>query len=101
MARPSTKQSCSTTSSEDELGGLIRWGLEETVARAEPPADVWPKILAQVKEMDASALSQRHRKRATLSLASFIQAVVISVLLLAFGLEVNRNVPLSQRTYQA
>ncbi|MBC7232428.1 MAG: hypothetical protein H5T68_04190 [Chloroflexi bacterium] len=101
MERLSTKQSRSTISAEDEIGELIRWSLEETVGEAEPPADVWHKIIARIKEMDAPAFSPRRRRRVALPLASFVQAVVISVLLLAFGLEVNRNMPLSQKAYQA
>lgn len=85
----------------DDLGELIRWSLAESVGKAEPAADVWPRILTQVKRMENPALSELQRRRSVLPLTSFVQAVVISALLLAFGLEVHRNVPLSQRTYQA
>lgn len=78
--------------SEDEFGELIRWSLEGTLSGAEPPAEIWPKILAQVREIDAFTNPQRQRKRATLPLTSFIQAVIISIMLLAFGLGVERSI---------
>ena len=82
-------------SAEDDLGRLIRWGLEDSYSQAEPPADLWPKILARVQEMPAptpSTRPARGRRRPALSLAPFVQAVVVSALLLAFMLGVDRNV---------
>ncbi|MEM4724131.1 MAG: hypothetical protein QXP01_03890 [Candidatus Hadarchaeum sp.] len=98
--RNHTKDKGHTALADDDLGELIRWSLAESVGGVEPSADVWPKILNQIKAMDACPTLQRQRRRVLLPLASFIQAVVISALLLAFGLEVNRNVPLSQKAYQ-
>jgi hypothetical protein len=39
----------SGTRSEDELGALIRWSLQETVAEAGPPAEVWERIRAHAE----------------------------------------------------
>lgn len=101
MERPNhTGDSSHTALADDGLGELIRWSLAESVGGAEPPVNVWPKILNQIKAMNARIPLQRRKRRVLLPLASFVQAVVISALLLAFGLEVNRNVPLSQKAYQ-
>ncbi len=84
-------------SSENDLGRLIRWSLEDSVSAAEPPADVWPRILSRVREMNAPTNLRRWARRSLRPLAPLVQAVVISVLLLAFGLEVNRGVTVSHR----
>jgi len=77
---------------EDELGRLVRWSLEDSVLAAEPSPDTWPKILARVRAIDAPQRVRRWTKRPLVPLASVLQAVVISGLLLVFGLEVNRDV---------
>jgi len=35
--------------SKDELGALIRWSLQETVADAYPPPEVWERIRARAE----------------------------------------------------
>jgi hypothetical protein len=83
---------------EDDLGHLIRWSLEASVSAAEPPADVWPKILSRVRAMDAPKAANRGKKPARFPLAPLLQAVVISVLLLVLGVEMNRNVVTPERS---
>ena len=81
-----------SASSEDDLGRLIRWTLEDAVSGAEPPRRVWPRILARVREMPTPTSAKRSWRRAPFPLAPFVQAVVVSALLLAFGLGLNRGV---------
>ena len=94
MARPGTRadNSCQM-SSEDDLGCLIQWGLEQATAGVEPPADVWPRIAERVRGIPAPATL----RRSTFPVAPFVQAVVVSALLLAFGLGVERGVVLPRR----
>ncbi len=77
--------------SEGNLGLLIRWGLEASVSGAEPSADVWPRILSRVGAMDIPRGGRYRKNRSLFPLAPLLQAVVISVLLLVFGLEVNHD----------
>ncbi len=85
---------------EDDLGQLIRWSLEDSVAGAEPPADAWSKILHRVKQMDApTSAAPQVKGHAAFPAASLVQAVVISALLLAFGLGVDQNAVVPQREY--
>jgi len=77
--------------SEGDLGRLIRWGLEASVLGAEPSADVWPRILSRVGAMDIAKGGGCRKDRSLFPLAPLLQAVVISVLLLVFGLEVNHD----------
>ena len=82
-------------SREDDLGRLIRWGLEDSVSGAEPSARVWPRVLARVREMDATEAPKRSLKR-LLPLAPLVQAAVVSAILLAFGLGVDRELVTSK-----
>lgn len=85
---------------EDDLGRLIRWSLEDSVAGAEPPPDVWPRILDRVKQMDApTSAAPRMKRRAAFPVASLVQAVVISALLLAFGLGGDQNTAMPRQEY--
>jgi len=84
-------------STEDGLGRLIRWSLEDAVSRADPSPDVWPKILQQVKQMGKPAPA---RRRLLSGLVPLMQAVVVSSLLLAFGLGVDRSMVVPQRKRQ-
>jgi hypothetical protein len=77
---------------EDDLGRMIRWGLEDSFSKAEPPDDVWPKIMSQVQEMRVPARRVQVRRRRSFSLAPLVQTAVVSALLLAFGLGIDRNV---------
>jgi hypothetical protein len=77
---------------EDDLGRMIRWGLEDSFAEVEPPDDVWPKIKLRVQEMRASARPSPVRRRLSFSLTALVQTVVVSALLLSFVLGVDRNV---------
>jgi hypothetical protein len=77
-------------SAEDNLGRLIRWGLEDSLSTAEPSARVWTRVLARVRELEAAPAPKRSLKR-LLPLAPLAQAVVVSAILLAFGLGVDRE----------
>lgn len=100
MVRPDDEaDSTYPMSSEDDLARLIRWSLKDSISGAEPPADVWPKILGRVREMSASAHPKRSL-RTSFPLAPFVQAVVVSALLLAFGLGVERAVVMPRREYR-
>ena len=76
---------------EDDLGRMIRWGLEDSFSQAEPPDDLWPKIMLRVQEMRVSQHRTQLKRRPSFSLVPLVQAVVVSVLLLAFGLGVDRD----------
>jgi hypothetical protein len=77
---------------DDDLGSLVRWGLEDTFAEASPPDDLWPKIRAQIEaQSDTKPVSHAGVRRRSLSLASLVQTVVVSSLVLAFVLEVDRT----------
>ena len=85
---------------EDDFERLIRWGLQDSVSQAEPSPEVWPKVLARVQEMSASDKQpRRFGRRAVRPLASLIQAVVISSLLLAFGLNLDQGLGLPDSEY--
>jgi hypothetical protein len=92
MAHPSDKKDAlDRLPAEDDLGRMIRWGLEDSFSQAEPPDDVWPKIMLRVQEMRVPASRTRPKRRPSFSLAPLVQTVVVSALLLAFGLGVDRN----------
>jgi len=93
-SREADKRSSQTA--EDGLGRLIRWSLEDVVSGAEPAADVWPRILEQVKQIGQPAPS---RRRFLSGLVPLMQAVVVCSLLLAFGLGLDRTtlVPHAER----
>lgn len=99
MARRSVEADCaSNVPEEDDLGELIRWSLEDSIAGAEPPEHVWPEILERVEQMASPATPRRQpQRRAAFPLVSLVQAVVISALLLAFGLGVDDNVVMRGR----
>jgi hypothetical protein len=86
------KDSLDPLAREDDLGRMIRWGLEDAFSGAEPPDDVWAKIKLRVQEMRAPAPRAPVRRRPSFSLAPLVQTVVVSVLLLSFALGVDRNV---------
>jgi hypothetical protein len=100
MVRPDDEEdSTHTMSSEDDLARLIRWSLEDSISGAEPPADVWPRILGRVREMSAPAHPKRSFRTSSFPLGAFVQAVVVSALLLAFGLGGHLNVVMPQREH--
>ena len=77
-------------SADDDLGRLIRWGLEDSVSNVEPSARVWTRVLTRVREMEAAPAPKRSLKR-FLPLVPLAQAVVVSAILLAFGLGMDRE----------
>jgi hypothetical protein len=101
MERRSVETDCAShLPEEDHLGEMIRWSLEDSVAGAEPPEHVWPEILERVERMQCPAAPQRPpQRRAAFPLASLVQAVVISALLLAFGMGVDQGVVMPAREY--
>jgi hypothetical protein len=101
MVRPGNEvESSYPMSSDDDMGRVIRWGLKDMISGAEPPADVWPKVLGRVGDMPAPARPKRSFRPSPFPLAPFVQAVVVSALLLAFGLGVDRGVVLPRREYR-
>ena len=88
---------------DDDLGSMIHWGLEDAFSRVEPPDDLWPRIVSRVEESRAPAPHAPVRRRFPFSLAPLVQTVVVSALLLAFGLGVDRNVtaPRGERNIRA
>jgi hypothetical protein len=101
MERRSVEADCAShLPEEDDLGELIRWSLEDSVAGAEPPEHIWPEILERVEQMPSPAVPRRvPQRRAVFPLVSLVQAVVISGLLLAFGMGVDHNVVMPGREY--
>ncbi len=89
--------------SDDELGKLIRWGLRDRLLGREPPDEVWLRILERVRHVSAPGHSAGRSHRSPFPLAPFVQAVVISALLLAFGLGVDRTLilPLQELSAQS
>jgi hypothetical protein len=101
MVRPGNEVDSSyPMSSDDDMGLVIRLGLEDAISGAEPPSDLWPKILGRVGDMPAPARSKRSFRSSSFPLAPFVQAVVVSALLLAFGLGVDRGVVMPRREYR-
>ena len=99
MVRPGNEVDSSySTSPDDDVGRVIRWGLNDAISGAEPPAHVWPKILGRVADLPAPARSKRSFG-SSFPVAPFVQAVVVSALLLAFGLGVDRGVVLPRQQY--
>lgn len=81
---------------EDDLGRLLRWSLEDAVSGAEPSPDVWPRVLQQVKQKSAASKSGPARRRLLSGVVPLMQAVVVSSLLLAFGLSMDRTMLVSR-----
>jgi len=101
MVRRSDKEDAlKRNAGDDDLGDLIRCGLQDSFSRVEPPADAWPKILQRVQAMDVPVQQLPARRRWSFSFAPFAQAVVASALLLAFGLGVDRDVTTPSRKIQ-
>jgi hypothetical protein len=97
MAHPSDrKDALDPLAAGDDLGRMIRWGLEDAFSEAEPPEHVWPKVMSRIQEMRAPVRHASVRRRPSFSLAPLIQTVVVSALLLAFGLGVDRNLTAPQ-----
>ena len=92
MAHPREDKDVLDPLAEDDLGRMIRWGLEDSLSGAQPPDDVWPKIMSRVQEMRTRARRTPVQRRPSFSLTPLIQTVVVSALLLAFGLGLDRNV---------
>ncbi len=103
MAHRSDQENTVDPLADDDLGRMIHWGLEDSFSKVEPPDDLWPKIMSRVQEMRAPARPAAVRRRPSFSLASLVQTVVVSALLLAFGLGVDRNVtaPRGERDVRA
>lgn len=77
---------------DDDLGRLIRWSLEDSLARETPPADLWTRIRARIESCAPGVEPALvDRKRRTLSLAPLIQTVVASSLVMAFALGIDRS----------
>jgi hypothetical protein len=82
---------------DDDLGQMIRWSVRDSIGGVEPPADVWPEVLERLRAGPAEQPLTPSLRRAAFPLAPFVQAVVISALLLAFGLGVDRSVVLPRQ----
>lgn len=84
---------------DDDLGSLIRWSLEDSLARETPPDDLWQRVRARIEASSPQAeRALLGRKRHGLSLAPLIQTVVASSLVLAFALGVNHGDTPQSRT---
>jgi len=86
--------------SGDDLGQLIRWSMKDAISEVEPAADVWPQILKRVREMPAPGRPRRWSTRISFPVAPFVQAVVVSALLLAFGLGVDQNTVMPRQEHR-
>lgn len=84
-------------SPEDGLGQLIRWSMHHSVSEAEPPTDSWSRILDRVRQMPVPSRSRRLLKGSSFPVTAFVQAVVVSALLVAFGLGLDHGVVMPQR----
>jgi len=77
---------------QDDLERLIRWSLVDSVSGAEPSAKVWANIVARVRKVETGSGSGRETGRRWLQpLVPLAQAVVVSALLLVFGLGVDHD----------
>jgi hypothetical protein len=78
---------------ESELGALIRGSLEDGLASAEPSPQAWRNIVSRVQDRShGRTLRQGLKRLAAWPVASLVQAIVVSTLLLAFGLGVEQSV---------
>jgi len=93
----SEAQNRSSSSVDDELGRLIRWSVPDVIRGAEPPAETWLNVGERVRADPAGEPPAPSLRRASFPLSPFVQAVVISALLLAFGLGVDRRVVLPRQ----
>jgi hypothetical protein len=84
----------------DDLGQLIRQSLRDSVERAEPSPVAWQQISSRVRGKGAPRSSVPRHRRVWASLAPLAQAVMISALLLAFGL-VDRNASVPRKSLVA
>jgi len=77
---------------QDDVERLIRWSLEDSVSGAEPSAKVWASIAARVRNAEPGSGRDRASGRRWLQpLVPLAQAVVVSAILLVFGLGVDQE----------
>jgi len=79
--------------SEEVVASLVRWSLHTGIGKREPPDEVWPRILARVREMEASEAVIRQCPKRLAPLAPLLQVVMVSAVLMALGLGLQRNSP--------
>jgi len=93
MERPNHSHEVHRPDLDNELGALIRWSLEDGLANAEPSPQAWCNIVSLVQDRShGRTLRQGLKRLAAWPVASLVQAVVVSTLLLAFGLGVEQSV---------
>jgi len=95
--RGSEAQNRCSSPADDDLGRLIRWSVPNLIREAEPPAETWLNVVERVRADPVGEPPAPFFRRASFPVAPFVQAVVISALLLAFGLGVDRRVVLPQQ----
>jgi hypothetical protein len=79
------------SSHDGDLGRLIRWSLQNSLGKAEPPSDGWPRVLERVRELGPLGTSSRSVRRARLP-SHLVQAATLGALLLLMCLGLNRDV---------
>ncbi|MBC7263296.1 MAG: hypothetical protein H5T64_02935 [Chloroflexi bacterium] len=79
------------------MGSLIRWALRESVSGGEPSPQVWSNILSKIQSK-GRAVQSRQRGRFSASFVPLLQAVVLSALILAFGVSLERDLDLWHRS---
>ena len=95
--RGSEAQNRCLSPEDDDLGRLVRWSVPDLIQGAEPPSETWLNVVERVRADPAAEPPAPSLRRASFPLAPFVQAVVISALLLAFGLGVDRRVVLPRQ----
>lgn len=79
--------------SDDEVGYLLRWGLQDWVANAEPSPQTWSHVLVRVHEMDESQ-AHPHAARG-FPATTLVQSVVVCAILMLGSLRIEqRSMPL-------
>lgn len=76
---------------DDELGLLIQRSLEDSVQGKEPGSDVWLRIRQRVEENDLRPVTDGAGRGSSSPLVRFVQAVVVSTLLLTFVFGANHD----------
>lgn len=81
---------------ESGVGSLIHWALKESVSGREPSPQVWRNVLSEIQNKKRGAQS-RQRGRFSVSFVPLLEAVVLSALILAFGISLEQDFDLWQQ----
>jgi len=78
--------------SEEVVATLVRWSLHTGIGNRQPPDELWPRILARVREMESPEAIRPQPKR-LVPMAPLLQVVLVGAVLMTVGLGLQRTVP--------